>query len=107
MWLSRTMKKPNSSAPIAATTGDTGSARSTGHPAFLTSSAAVYAPSAKYAACPNETMPPKPINRLKAVANSPMIAISVRSCRKNGGSASGASARAASRTASARREGIA
>src|SRR6266545_5065784 len=37
-------------------------------------------------------MPPKPISRLKAVAKSPTIAISVSSCRKKGGSARGARA---------------
>src|SRR5262245_43741352 len=40
-------------------------------------------------------MPPKPIKRLNAVANRPMIAISVRSWRKNGASTSGATASAA------------
>ena len=40
VWVSRTMKKPNSSAPAAATIGAAGSASSSGTPARLTSSAA-------------------------------------------------------------------
>ena len=41
VWLSRTMKKPNSSAPAAATIGAAGSASSSGMPMRLTRSAAV------------------------------------------------------------------
>src|SRR2546422_9313969 len=85
------MNTPNTSAPTAATTGPAASETSIGIAAFLSRSAAVYAPSAKYAACPNETMPPNPIRRLKAVAKSATIAISISSITKNVGITCGAS----------------
>src|SRR2546426_8620974 len=51
-------------------------------------------------------MPPKPISRLNAVAKRPTIAISVSSCRKKCGSASGATTSTTTMIATTRSEPI-
>ena len=99
------MKKPNSSAPAAATIGAAGSASEQRHPRPLDEERGGVGAEREVGGVAEETMPPKPISRLKAVAKSPTIAISVSSCRKNGGSTSGASARATVSRPSAPRRG--
>ena len=75
----RTQNQPKSRAPAAATSGATSSDTSIGRWKRSTSSAAPYAPSPKYAACPNECMPAGPMMKCRLAAKSAAVSRSMAS----------------------------